>query len=93
LKVVDTGKIDAFIKRHVDASSWLLSWLAEAKSTQWSSPNEVKMRYSSASIIDGSTIIFDVKGKNYRMEVKISFKTQTLFINRIGTHTEYDKWK
>lgn len=93
MKVVGTGKIDAFIKRHVDASSWLLLWLAEAKSTQWNSPNDVKTRYSSASIIDGSTVIFDVKGKKYRMEVNISFKTHTLFINRIGTHAEYDKWK
>jgi len=93
LKVIGTGKIDAFIKRYADASDWLLLWLAEAKSAQWSSPNDVKMRYRSASIIDGSTIIFDVKGNKYRMEVNISFKTQTLFINRIGTHAEYNKWK
>lgn len=93
MKVIGTGKIDAFIKRHADASDWLLLWLAEAKSDQWSSPNDVKMRYKSASIIDGSTIIFDVKGNKYRMEVNISFKTQTLFINRIGTHAEYNKWK
>jgi mRNA interferase HigB len=93
LKVVGKGKIYDFIKKHADSSGWLLPWLAETESAQWNSPNDVKKRFSSASIINGSTIIFDVKGNKYRMEIIISFKNQTLIINRIGTHAEYNKWR
>lgn len=91
--VLRISNIEAFIRKHAETSDWLKSWLVEAKASKWKSPIDIKKRYSSASILDGNTVIFRIKGNKYRMEVDISFNTETIIINRLGSHAEYDKWK
>jgi mRNA interferase HigB len=38
-----------------------------------------------------NTVIFNVKGNNYRLETQITFGTQVIAIKWIGTHAEYDR--
>ncbi|MDZ7361501.1 MAG: type II toxin-antitoxin system HigB family toxin [candidate division KSB1 bacterium] len=38
-------------------------------------------------------VIFNLKGNKYRLEGKISYKSQVVLVNRIGIHAEYSKWK
>lgn len=92
MKVIGTGKIEEFIRKHTDSKSWLEAWLAEVRSGEWQSPNDIKTRYKSASILDGNRVIFNVRGNNYRMEVQVSYKTKVILIKRLGTHAEYDRW-
>ena len=92
MKVIGTGKIEEFTRKHADSKSWLEAWLAEARSGEWQSPNDIKTRYKSASILDCNKVIFNVRGNNYRMEVQVSYKTKVILINRLGTHAEYDRW-
>ena len=92
MKVIGTKKIDEFIRKHADSAGWLQAWLAEANSFDWQSPNDVKLRYSSASILDDNRVIFNVSGNKYRMEVQIAYKNKAIAIKRLGTHAEYDRW-
>jgi mRNA interferase HigB len=92
LRVIGTDKVDDFIRKHPDSDGWLKSWLAEARSGKWQSPNEIKKRYKSASVLDDKRVIFNVKGNNYRMEIQVSYKNQIVVIKRIGTHAEYNRW-
>jgi mRNA interferase HigB len=68
------------------------AWLREATDAVWSTPQDVKQRYGHASILPGNRVIFNIKGNRYRLDVKISYKTQVVVIVRIGTHAEYDTW-
>lgn len=92
MRVIGTDKIYEFILNHPDSDGWLKSWLAEAQSGKWQSPNDIKERYRSASILDDNGVIFNVRGNKYRMEIQVSYKNQIVVIRRIGTHAEYDRW-
>ena len=92
MRVIGVDKIDEFIGKHADSKGWLEAWLAEARSGEWQSPNEIKARHRSASILNDNRVIFKVKGNTYRMEVQVSYKNKVIAIKRVGTHAEYDRW-
>ena len=92
MRVIGTDKIDDFIRKHADSKSWLKAWLAEARCGEWQSPNDIKARFNSASMLENNRVIFNVKGNDYRMEVQVSYKNRVIVINRFGTHAEYERW-
>jgi mRNA interferase HigB len=55
------------------------------------SPNDLKLDYPSASILQGNRVVFDIKGNSYRLIVKINYKVGIIWIRFIGTHGEHDK--
>ncbi len=93
LHVLGIKKIHDFMQKHTDSKEWLEAWLAEARKTEWRGPSDIRDRYTSASFIEDCIVIFNVKGNNYRMEVEVLFERQIVYIRRIGTHAEYDRWK
>ncbi len=36
--------------------------------------------------------MFNVGGNNYRIVAFVHFRKQIVYVKRIGTHKEYDKW-
>jgi mRNA interferase HigB len=58
------------------------SWLAQAGTAQWVTPNQINDRYASASFLAGNIMIFSIKGNDYRLEVVV--------LDWISTHAEYD---
>lgn len=91
--MVGVDALVAFAKKHADAESPLQAWLAEAKDAEWRTPQDVKDRYAHASILAGDRVVFNVKGNDYRLLVRISYVVGIVRVERIGTHAEYDKWK
>ena len=59
----------------------------------WSSPNDIKIQYKSASVVGGNKIVFNICGNKYRLIVKINYIAKIVFIKFIGTHKQYDKIK
>lgn len=93
MRITGAKKIHDFMLKHSDSRDWLKAWIAETRAAKWEGPNDIKERYSSASFFDGNMVIFNVKGNNYRMEIQVLFNTQIVYIRRIGTHAEYDRWE
>lgn len=92
MKLINRGVLHAFKTKHPDASSQIDCWEAEATTTTWATPQDVKKRYASASILPNNHVVFNVKGNKYRFRVQISYKNQVIFIQKAGTHEEYMKW-
>jgi mRNA interferase HigB len=80
-----------FWESHPDSEQQLKSWYQEVSKAQWKNPNEIKQEYPSASILNDNCIVFNIKGNNYRLIVKINYDYQMVWIRFIGTHSEYDK--
>jgi mRNA interferase HigB len=91
MRVVGREKLDGFCGKHTNVRKWIATWLDEAEGAVWSSPQTIKDRYASASFLAGNTVIFNVKGNEYRLEVVVAYRTGIVTIVWAGTHAEYDQ--
>jgi len=73
-----------------DARRALEAWHREARRARWSSPQEIKRLYASASILKGGRVVFNICGNRYRLVVRINYAHQVVFVRFVGTHAEYD---
>ena len=80
-----------FWETYSDCEQQLKSWYQEASNAEWKTPNEIKLEYPSASIINNNRIVFNIKGNNYRLIIKINYDYNVIWIRFIGTHLEYDR--
>ena len=92
MKVVGIQILKEFTARHADVAKQIAAWLREVEEACWQSHHDLTKRYSSASILTQGRVVFNLKGKKYRLYVKVSYKTQVVLIKNIGTHAEYSKW-
>ncbi len=91
MRVIAKKILREFWEKHNDCEQQLKAWYQEASKAEWTSPNEIKPEYPSASIIGNDRVVFNIKGNTYRLIVKINFDYQMVWIRFIGTHAEYDK--
>ena len=77
--------------QHQDCEQQLKSWFREAEKAKWENPNQIQTAYPSASILKENRVVFNIKGNNYRLIVKINYDYHMAWIRFIGMHTEYDK--
>ncbi len=91
MRVIAKKILREFWEKHNDCEQQLKAWFQEASKAEWTTPNEIKSDYPSASIVGNDRIVFNIKGNAYRLIVKINFDYQMVLIRFIGTHAEYDK--
>ncbi len=91
MRVIAKKVLREFWAKHPDCEQQLKSWYREAEKSEWKNTHEIKKEYPPASIVGDNRVIFNIKGNNYRLIVKINFHYQMMWIRFIGTHKEYDK--
>lgn len=91
MRVIAKKILREFWTKHNDCEQQLKSWFKEVSSAEWNNSNEIKIAYPSASILNDQRIVFNIKGNNYRLIVKINYEYQMIWIRFVGTHSEYDK--
>jgi mRNA interferase HigB len=90
MRVIAKSTLREFWERHPDAEEALLAWYREIRREDWDTPAKVKAKYRSASIVGDSRVVFNVKGNDYRLVVKINYPYRVVYIRFVGTHAEYD---
>ncbi len=99
MQVRSVGRLEEFIRRHRDAGSWLVGWLAKSLGADWRNLQDVRKTFPHA---DGVTVrscltatVFNVRGNKYRLIVAIDCPTGVVIVLTVLTHAEYDKekWK
>jgi mRNA interferase HigB len=73
-----------------DAEQSLRAWFAEAKEAEWKTPDDIKEKFHSASIVGKNRIVFNFKGNKYGLIVAIKYDFGLVYIRFVGTHKEYD---
>lgn len=91
MRLVGRPKLETFLKEHTAARHWIQAWVAEVEEAAWNSPQDIKDRYSSASFLKDNTVVFNVKGNQYRLICIVAYKTQVVVVDWIGTHAKYSK--
>lgn len=74
-----------------DSEQALKAWHQEAKFFRWKNPNDIKLKYKSASIVGDNRVVFNICGNKYRLVVKVNYITGWIYIRFVGTHQEYDQ--
>ena len=91
MRIITKKRLKDFWLKHSDCEQAMKSWYAECKRAQWKTTNDIKREYPSASFLQDNRVVFNIKGNNYRLIVKINYKYQIVWIRFVGTHSEYDK--
>jgi mRNA interferase HigB len=91
MRVIARKTLRDFWGEHADAEQQLKAWFHEAGAARWKSFADIKARYRSADVLPGNRVVFDIKGNNYRLVVKVHYNRSLVFIRFVGTHAEYDR--
>jgi mRNA interferase HigB len=91
MRIISKGILREFWGKHSDSEQQLKSWFKETSDGLFNSPNDFKILYPTASILQNNRIVFSIKGNKYRIIVKVSYKYAMIWIRFVGTHAEYDK--
>ncbi len=92
MRVISKKTLKEFYEQplYKDSKSSLEAWHKEVIKADWSNPNQIKAKYSHASILKNNRVIFNIHGNKYRVIVKINYDAKIVFIRFIGTHEQYD---
>lgn len=91
MRIVTGKRIHEFIGREPRSAGAMWRWVDAIESGTWRNPGDLKATFASVSFV-GDLAVFNVGGNRYRIAVFVHYRKQIVFIKRIGTHEEYDKW-
>lgn len=90
MHIISKKALREFWERHADAKEPLEDWHTVAAHAKWQSIIDVRLIYPHADAA-GDCTIFNIKGNNYRLVVKIKYAKRTIYVRFVLTHTEYSK--
>jgi len=93
MKIRGLGILYEFMRKHPQSRGPLETWIALVKEAQWKKNTDIRELSSSVSFVGDRRAVFNIKGNDYRLDVKVTYKSQVVQVIRIGTHAQYDKWK
>ena len=91
MRVISVKRLKVFWSKHPAGKSRLEAWFAEAKKSKWRTPDDIRKKYKTASLLKNNRVVFRIKGNEYRLVAAIRYDLQIVFIRFIGTHSEYDR--
>ena len=94
MRVIAKRTLREFWERHPDAEVPLQAWwksLVRAGRTELDTPAKVKSRYPYVSILGDNRAVFNIKGNDYRLIVRMDYRQGNVYIRFIGTHAEYNR--
>ena len=90
MRIIAKRTLRQFWELYPDAEDPLLAWYREVEKEDWSQPSQVKDKYRSASFVR-DRVVFNIKGNDYRLVVRINYPYRVVYVRFVGTHKEYDE--
>ncbi len=94
MHVISRKRLLQAVARHADLAVPLDVWCRVAKRAEWRSLAELRRNFPSADSV-GKYTVFNIKGNMYRLIVEVNYRSGTLFVRHVLTHSDYGKggWK
>ncbi len=83
--------IRQFSESYPDSEDALNNWYTVTEKADWANFNELREMFGSADYVGNGLYVFNIRGGNYRLIVRIIFRVRTIYIKFVGTHKQYDK--
>jgi len=90
MRIIAKRTLRDFWERRPDAEEPLLAWYREVEKEDWDQPSQIKEKYRSASFVKGNRVVFNIKGNDYRLVVRINYPYRVVYVRFVGTHADYD---
>ena len=80
--------------KYPDAESALQVWFDTATAAEWTRLEDVRTSYPATDMV-GDLAIFNIRGNNYRLIVRMAWMYRRIYVKEFLTHAEYDRgrWK
>ena len=89
--IITKTTLKKFAKIHPTASDPLNNWYTITHEVSWKNFADIKKSFNSVDVVGNDRYCFNIKGNEFRLIVLIIFRTRTVFVLWLGTHSEYDK--
>jgi mRNA interferase HigB len=89
--VVSYRTIREYTNQHADVEDQLNNWYTIAEESDWANFNEMRQIFNSVDAVGKDLYVFNIKGNDYRLIVRVIFRVRTIYIKFIGSHKEYDR--
>jgi mRNA interferase HigB len=90
MRIISRRTLREFWSAHPQSEQPLRAWFAEASRADWQRPADIKSQYRNASIVGGNRVVFNIKGNDFRLVVKMNYPYRVAYIRFVGTHKQYD---
>lgn len=91
MRIISRRILREFWEKHPEACIPLQAWFHDVSCAIWNSPADIKKIYHNASIVANNRVVFNIKGKHYRLVVVVIYQHGVVYIRFVGTHKEYDR--
>ena len=94
MKLIGRDLIQQFARKHPDSRSSLKSWTQLIESNCFNHFVELKKTFGSADQVRPHTV-FNISGNKYRLVAIVDYALQSVSIECVLTHSEYDegRWR
>jgi len=93
MNVISLKKLRSFWELHDQAEEPLRAWMRDVQKARYANFAELRASSPSADYVaQGEYTIFNIGGNKYRLITFVRYTAQTVFIKRVMTHAEYDRW-
>ncbi len=91
MRIISKRTLREFWNLYPDVENQLLGWYKVMETGSFYQSNDILESFPYSRSIGSSRYVFNIKGNQYRLIVKINFDLQTVWIRFVGTHLQYDK--
>ena len=95
--VIGTDLVERYLRDHSGhkgmkaARTQYMAWLGIAEHSRWMRSADMKTSHPKASILKGGRVVFNIKGNDFRLVVRIDYGTGVVQVRFFGSHSEYDQ--
>ncbi len=91
MRIISNIALTDFSAIHPAAHQPLQAWRKIVESRKFDNFSDIKATFTAVDKV-GMYYVFDIGGNKYRIVASIHFNTQMMYIRKVFTHKEYDKW-
>jgi len=94
VRIIGRDLIGLFVRKHPDSRSSLKSWTQAMESNAFKHFVELKKTFGSADQVKPHTV-FNISGNKYHLIAVVDYALQSVVIECVITHAEYDegRWR
>lgn len=89
--IISYRTIREFTDQYKEVEDQLNNWYTITERSDWANFNEMRQLFGSVDSVGNDLYVFNIKGNDYRLIVRIIFHVRTIYIKFIGAHKQYNK--